>query len=86
MTLVGDRGRFGAYELAGGAAGVPADHNFLIGAERFKPAHGTKLDRQRMVAGDGVSLRTPGGGGYGPAAARSGAARAADVADGYTPG
>ena len=42
------------------------------------------VHRQHVLAkGDRVLLRTPGGGGYGPPAARAAAARAADRAEGY---
>lgn len=83
LTLVGDRGTVGPYGLLGGAPGQPADHDFHVGDKTFKAPHLTKIDRLYLRPGDGVTLRTPGGGGYGDPAKRPAEARARDRANGY---
>jgi N-methylhydantoinase B len=83
LTLVADRGRTGPHGLEGGAPGAPADHEFEVGGKSFKPEFLSKIDRLYLRAGDGVRLRTPGGGGFGDPAGRSPAARMSDRADGY---
>ncbi|HEY4252324.1 MAG TPA: hydantoinase B/oxoprolinase family protein, partial [Roseomonas sp.] len=65
--------------LAGGEAGVPGA--VLIDGEHVDPK------RQHILApGSRVALRTPGGGGFGPPAARDGAADAVDREDGLLEG
>ena len=82
LTLVADRGRFGPGGLAGGADGAPADHLFHTGGRFFRAEHLTKIDRLYIKAGDGVTLKTPGGGGYGDPAHRDHDLRKADELDG----
>lgn len=62
ITLLSDRRKFGPYGLFGGSYGTPGK-NLLIrdGAETELPSKIT-LD---VMSGDIVSVRTPGGGGYG---------------------
>jgi N-methylhydantoinase B len=86
LSLVGDRGRQGPHGLEGGASGRPADHDMQVGGKTFRPEHLTKIGLLRLGAGDGVHLRTPGGGGFGDPAERAANAREADAADGYVPG
>lgn len=83
LTLVADRGRTGAYGLAGGGDGMPAEHTFLSGGKAFTSDHLTKIDRLYIKGGDGVRLRTPGGGGYGDAAMRSHQQREVDTHNEY---
>ena len=83
VTLVGDRGVKGAYGLFGGGEGRPADHEFRVDGRTFKVPHQTKIDRLFFHAGDGVTLRTPGGGGYGDPAGRDPHARRKDIENGY---
>lgn len=70
LTLVGDRGRSGPPGVSGGSPGQPADHEFHVSGRAFHSEHLTKIDRLYLRAGDGVRLRTPGGGGYGPPSER----------------
>jgi len=65
FTLVGDRGTAGPHGLVGGEPGLPADHSFHTAGKTFKAPHLTKIDRLYLKGGDGCSLKTPGGGGYG---------------------
>lgn len=83
LTLVGDRGAVGPYGLCGGKSGLPADHDFNVRGKTFKAPHLTKIDRLYLRPGDGVALRTPGGGGYGAPGKRSPDARERDRANGY---
>lgn len=83
LTLVADRGRTGPNGTAGGQPGAPADHHYVRGGEKVKPEFLSKIDRLYIKQGDGVMLRTPGGGGYGAPQDRPAERRAADVLDGY---
>jgi N-methylhydantoinase B len=83
VTLVGDRSRTPPHGLFGGKPGAAADHEFCVGGEKFKTPFVTKVDRLYLRAGDSVSLRTPGGGGYGDPAKRTPALRARDIANQY---
>ncbi len=65
LTLVGDRGTTRPHGLFGGEPGCSADHSFHVGGKSFKAPFLTKIDRLYLQPGDGVVLRTPGGGGYG---------------------
>ncbi len=63
-TLLSERRRRGPYGLAGGEAGLPGENVILRGGEEIPlPGKGT-VD---LRAGDVLSIRTPGGGGYGKA-------------------
>ena len=82
LTLVGDRGRFGPPGAAGGGKGLGADHQFHVGGKSFRTEHLTKVDRLYLRQGDGVRLKTPGGGGYGVPSSRKASAMEADRLDG----
>lgn len=82
LTLVGDRARFGPPGVAGGAPGASADHTFHTGGRDFKAEHLSKIDRLYLRPGDGVRLRTPGGGGYGPPEQRDPALASQDLREG----
>lgn len=83
LTLVADRGISGPAGTAGGSAGVPAEHWFHRDGKRFQSEHGTKIDRLYIQQGDGVSLKTPGGGGYGPPEERDPALASDDRRNGF---
>ena len=83
LTFLGDRGMTGPYGLEGGAPGATADHEFHTGGDHWRAPHRTKIDRVHLKPGDGMIVRTPGGGGYGDPARRSPEARAADARRGY---
>ena len=61
----------------------PPSHVFHTGGEYWQAPHRTKIDRVYLKPGDGMVVRTPGGGGYGDPAKRSPTARAADSRRGY---
>lgn len=83
LTFLGDRGMTGPYGLEGGEPGATADHEFHTGGDHWRAPHRTKIDRVHLKPGDGMIVRTPGGGGYGDPARRSPEARAADARRGY---
>lgn len=62
VTLLSDRRKSGPYGLAGGAAGQPGE-NVLVREGEETPLSGKGTFELR--AGDVISIRTPGGGGYG---------------------
>ncbi|HEY3064927.1 MAG TPA: hydantoinase B/oxoprolinase family protein [Methylomirabilota bacterium] len=79
MSFMAERTRFPAAGLAGGGAGGRGDVRI----------NGRKVDHRRqhvLERGDRVLVRTPGGGGYGPAGARSRAQRERDRLLGYVRG
>jgi N-methylhydantoinase B len=82
LTLVADRARFGPPGAAGGAPGKPADHEFHVSGRAFRAEHLSKIDRLYLKAGDGVRLKTPGGGGYGNPTERDPELRRADGLNG----
>jgi N-methylhydantoinase B len=79
FTVLADRTREGPWGVLGGGAGAPARFVLLRdGVERELNPKST-ID---LLAGDVVSYRTCGGGGYGPAAERDPALVARDVREG----
>jgi N-methylhydantoinase B len=76
-----ERFRFRPYGLEGGEAGA-AGALFLI-RDGERRALGSKVNNLPLKEGDIIRLQTSGGGGYGPAAERSAAARALDAACRY---
>lgn len=83
VTLVADRSRTPPHGLFGGRPGATADHNFVIGGQPVRAEFRTKADRVYLRPGDGVHLRTPGGGGFGLAEGRAASLRERDVMNGY---
>ncbi|MEL6125589.1 MAG: hydantoinase B/oxoprolinase family protein [Pseudomonadota bacterium] len=81
--LFGERGRFPPQGVAEG--GSAAMNTFAYEQEGGweRPPLASKMLGIRLKRGQAVRLDTPGGGGYGPAAARAPAAVAKDVALGY---
>jgi N-methylhydantoinase B len=62
VTLLGERRKLGPYGLQGGQAGKPAK-NSLLSAGSEQPLPG-KISIE-LKAGDVISIKTPGGGGWG---------------------
>jgi N-methylhydantoinase B len=83
LTLVADRGRNGPNGTAGGQPGAAADHHYVRDGKKEKPMFLSKIDRLYIKQGDGIMLRTPGGGGYGNPENRSSEKRDADRLNGY---
>jgi N-methylhydantoinase B len=82
-SFVMDHGRFGPPGALGGADGARNEVTVIRGGVPHVPQHLSKEQDIPLVPGDRVRVRTPGGGGYGPAAARDPARVAADVRLGY---
>jgi len=78
-SFVMDHGRFGPQGAHGGGCGAVNQVEVTRGGEVFVPPHLSKAQDIPLGPGDRVHVRTPGGGGYGPPAARDPAAIAEDV-------
>lgn len=78
-SFVMDHGRGGPQGVLGGQDGAVNRVEVIRGAEVWVPPHLSKAQDIPLAPGDRVRVRTPGGGGYGPAAERDPAAVAEDV-------
>ena len=82
-SFVMDHGRFGPQGVLGGADGAVNEVTVWRGGVAHVPPHLSKEQDIPLAPGDRVHVRTPGGGGYGPAEARDRALVAEDVRLGY---
>ncbi len=78
-SFVMDHGRTGPLGALGGADGAVNRVEVIRGGETLIPEHLSKAQDIPLGPGDRVRVRTPGGGGYGPASERDPAAVAEDV-------
>ncbi|WP_297972448.1 hydantoinase B/oxoprolinase family protein [uncultured Amaricoccus sp.] len=78
-SFVMDHGRFGPQGALGGRDGGKNRVEIIRNGETQTPEHLSKAQDIPLSPGDRVRVRTPGGGGYGPPAARDPAAVAEDV-------
>jgi N-methylhydantoinase B len=78
-----DHGRFGPPGLFGGHDGAPNQVVVTRQGGDYVSPHLSKDEDIRVVAGDAISVGTPGGGGYGNPWQRDPALVARDVARGY---
>lgn len=76
-----ERTKFQPWGLDGGRAGAPAD--CILNPETDHARRLGKVNVEHLSAGDVISLRTPGGGGYGDPMARDRAKVLDDVLDGF---
>jgi N-methylhydantoinase B len=81
IALLGERGRFAPFGVAGGAAG--ALNRFTWGSAGENPPMASKIVGVSIAQGERVRLETPGGGGWGDPAARPQHAIARDIRLGY---
>jgi N-methylhydantoinase B len=81
IALLGERGRFAPFGVAGGAAG--ALNRFTWGSAGENPPMASKIVGVSIAQGERVRLETPGGGGWGDPAARPLHAIARDIRLGY---
>ena len=80
----GERSRFAPQGVVGGGPAALNRFSFHSEGVWHTPPLGSKMVGITLKQGDRIRLETPGGGGYGPAAERSRAARAEDIRLGYT--
>jgi N-methylhydantoinase B len=82
-SLLGDQAKTAPIGRGGGENGQTSAPWFRIGGETSTLPMISKGENVSLRTGDVVCLRTPGGGGYGPATERSPEAIADDIARGY---
>ena len=85
-SFVMDHGRTGPLGALGGEDGGVNVVTVTRGGVPYRPPHRSKDQGLVLRPGDTVEVRTPGGGGYGPAAARPPERVAQDVRRGYYTG
>ena len=78
-----DHGREGPPGLIGGEAGAPNVIEVTRDGRTVRPPHMSKGENYELRPGDTVQVRTPGGGGYGPARERSADRIDRDIRRGY---
>ncbi len=83
LSFLMDHGRFGPPGLLGGHAGAPNEVIVTRQGTEYVSPHLSKDENIRVGAGDTVTVRTPGGGGYGDPRQRDPGLVARDVARGY---
>ncbi|MFY1638235.1 hydantoinase B/oxoprolinase family protein [Solwaraspora sp. WMMB335] len=82
ISLIGDRARFAPFGVHGGTSARALTVHLDV-AGRRRHLDGAKVRHVRLGPGDGVTLRSPGGGGWGDPRHRRPAAVTADLRDGY---
>ncbi|MDO9525125.1 MAG: hydantoinase B/oxoprolinase family protein [Gemmobacter sp.] len=83
VFLFGERGRYAPKGVAGGSEAALNRFSYQQGDIWAQPEMTSKAVGIRIAKGERVRLETPGGGGYGPAAARDPAQVSRDVSLGY---
>jgi len=78
-----DHGRVGPPGLLGGSPGAVNEILVSQGGVIASPPHLSKGEGYVLAPGDSIAVKTPGGGGYGPAAERDPAMVERDIARGY---
>lgn len=71
VSVMGERGRSPAFGVHGGCPGMTTEIVFVLEGSEYRPPHVTKDEKIKIVAGDRIIVRTPGGGGWGPPAERA---------------
>jgi len=85
LSFLMDHGRFGPPGLFGGKDGAPNEVTVHRGGGDYVSPHLSKDEDIRLVAGDSITVRTPGGGGYGDPLTRDPELVRRDVIRGYFP-
>lgn len=83
IAVLGDRSRSGPFGILGGMNGAQTKVELSLRGSRYVPPMRTKDGNISFVAGDRISILTPGGGGRGSAADRADDLVANDVRKGY---
>jgi len=83
LAICGDRARFGPFGLCEGLPGKENQVELYLSGSWKAVALGAKADKVMLSRGDQIAIRSPGGGGFGPAFERSSDKVAEDVKLGY---
>lgn len=65
ISALGDRVDHLPFGVAGGKPAAPSQVRFTVGGKPMTPAMRSKIEKQRMLAGDSLAAASPGGGGFG---------------------
>jgi N-methylhydantoinase B len=79
VALLGERGRFAPFGVAGGREAALNTFHWTSGGAEHTPPMASKITGVKIAAGERVRLETPGGGGWGDPVLRDAAAIARDV-------
>lgn len=71
VSVLGDRVDHAPFGVQGGADAKPNHVEFKLDGEKWIPPMRSKAEKVALKAGDSVSLKSPGGGGFGNPSARS---------------
>ncbi len=82
VALLGERGRYAPFGVAGGEPGALNLFNWQSETGLQSPPMASKITGVRIAPGQEIRLQSPGGGGWGPPLARNPAAVARDVRQG----
>jgi N-methylhydantoinase B len=83
VSCLGDRADAGPFGVAGGGAAKPNVVEFRTAGQRWRPEFRGKQEKQLLRDGDGMDLKSPGGGGFGDPLTRDIEAVQADLDQGY---
>ena len=86
VFLLGERGAFPPFGVAGGEPGARNVASWRAGGAWHKPHLVSKFTDVRLAKGDRVRLESPGGGGFGPPSERAAIDRERDARLGYAAG
>jgi N-methylhydantoinase B len=82
-SCLGDRADTPPFGIAGGGAAKPNVVEFRTGGKRWRPEFRGKQEKQLLHKGDGMDLKSPGGGGFGDPLTREIEAIESDLNLGY---
>jgi len=83
VSCLGDRADTPPFGVAGGGSAKPNIVEFRTGGQHWRPAFRGKQEKQLLRKGEGMDLKSPGGGGFGDPLARDIEAVEADLNQGY---
>jgi N-methylhydantoinase B len=83
VFLLGERGKFAPFGIAGGGEGALNRFSWITAKGEFTPPLASKVTDVRIAKGERIRLETPGGGGYGDPSERAPEKIERDVRLGY---
>jgi N-methylhydantoinase B len=83
VFLLGERGKFAPFGIAGGGEGALNRFSWITAKGEFTPPLASKVTDVRIATGERIRLETPGGGGYGDPSERAPEKIERDVRFGY---